>query len=50
MGWTKSQDATTLDLSKAKEIFPRDVETDGEHQGPIDVLIGTDHMGEAPRE
>jgi hypothetical protein len=45
-----TSDATCLDLSQAEEAFPKLIRQMENPQGPIDVLIGMDHMCEAPRE
>ncbi len=42
--------ATSLNLSKAKALFPSVVSTLESPAGPIQLLIGMDHMEEAPRE
>ncbi len=42
--------ATSLDLSKAKALFPAVASTLESPAGPIQLLIGMDHMEEAPRE
>ncbi len=42
--------ATSLNLSKAKALFPAVASTLESPAGPIQLLIGMDHMEEAPRE
>ncbi len=42
--------ATSLNLSKAKALFPSVASTLESPAGPIQLLIGMDHMEEAPRE
>jgi hypothetical protein len=42
--------ATSLNLSKAKALFPSVASTLESPVGPIQLLIGMDHMEEAPRE
>ncbi len=42
--------ATSLNLSKAKGLFPSVASTLKSPVGPIQLLIGMDHMEEAPRE
>jgi hypothetical protein len=42
--------ATSLNLSKAKALFPSVASTLESLAGPIQLLIGMDHMEEAPRE
>ncbi len=42
--------ATSLNLSKAKALFPSVASTLESPAGPIQLLVGMDHMEEAPRE
>ncbi len=42
--------ATSLNLGKAKALFPAVASTLESPAGPIQLLIGMDHMEEAPRE
>jgi hypothetical protein len=42
--------ATSLNLSKAKALFPSAVSELESLAGPVQLLIGMDHMEEAPRE
>jgi hypothetical protein len=42
--------AASLNLSKAKALFPSVASTLESLAGPIQLLIGMDHMEEAPRE
>jgi hypothetical protein len=42
--------AASLNLSKAKALFPSVASTLESPAGPIQLLIGMDHMEEAPRE
>jgi hypothetical protein len=42
--------ATSLNLSKAKALFPAVASTLESPAGPIQLLIGMDHMEEAPRD
>jgi hypothetical protein len=42
--------ATSLNLGKAKALFPSVASTLKSPAGPIQLLIGMDHMEEAPRE
>ncbi len=42
--------ATSLNLGKAKVLFPAVASTLESPAGPIQLLIGMDHMEEAPRE
>ncbi len=42
--------ATSLNLGKAKALFPSVASTLESPAGPIQLLIGMDHMEEAPKE
>ncbi len=42
--------ATSLNLSKAKALFPSVASMLESPAGPIQLLVGMDHMEEAPRE
>ncbi len=42
--------ATSLNLSKAKALFPSEASTLKSLAGPIQLLIGMDHMEETPKE
>jgi hypothetical protein len=42
--------ATSLNLSKAKMLFPAVASNLESPVGPIQLLIGMDHMEEAPKE
>jgi hypothetical protein len=42
--------ATSLNLSKAKSLFPSVASNLESPAGPIQLLIGMDHMEEAPKE
>jgi hypothetical protein len=43
-------DAVSLDISRAQSAFPLVAQKLACPGGPIDILVGMDHMDEAPRE
>jgi hypothetical protein len=50
MGCRITGDAVRMNLDKAKALFPSAASKQESPNGPIHMLIGMDHMKDAPRE